>query len=134
MPYRAILLIAVLVSPLLADDQVTVLRNRRYKQVGDKALTLDLYLPASDKPTPLVVWIHGGGWRAGNKNRCPITWLNDHGFAVASINYRLTDVAIFPAQIHDCKTAIRALRTKAEKYNLDPNHIAVAGSSAGGHL
>lgn len=122
------------IIPARADENVTVLRNRRYKQVGDTALLLDLYLPRSAKPTPLVVWIHGGGWRAGSKNHCPITWMTDHGYAVASIGYRLSDQAIFPAQIHDCKSAVRALRAKADKYNINPDKIAVAGSSAGGHL
>lgn len=96
---------------------------------------LDLYvLKNRDKPMPLVVWIHGGAWLGGDKRPCPMTPLLYDGFAVASINYRFSNMAIFPAQIHDCKAAIRWLRANAAKYNIDPNHIGVAGASAGGHL
>lgn len=98
---------------------------------------LDLYLPAGPGgPWPLIVWIHGGGWQAGDKstagNRAGP--LLDLGFAVAGINYRLSQHATFPAQIHDCKGALRWLRAHAHDYNLDPSRIGVWGSSAGGHL
>ena len=106
-----------------------------YARVGDNPLLLDLHRPpSSDKPLPVVVWIHGGGWRAGSKDRCPARFLVHHGFAVASVNYRLTKEAIFPAQIHDCKAAVRWLRANAGKYGLDPKRIGAWGSSAGGHL
>ena len=108
--------------------------NLEYAKVGDVALHLDLYLPDAEKSAPLVVWIHGGGWRKGSKDRCPFVWLNDHGYAVASVQYRLTDKASFPAQIHDCKGAIRWLRANAEHYGYDAEKIGVAGISAGGHL
>jgi acetyl esterase/lipase len=97
-------------------------------------LKLDLYLPAKPKGSGLVVWIHGGGWRNGTKEKCFITWLPEHGYAVASISYRLSSVAKFPAQLHDCKGAVRWLRTNAPKYGYDPKKIFVAGASAGGHL
>jgi acetyl esterase/lipase len=106
-----------------------------YARVGDRPLLLDLHRPPeADKPLPVVVWIHGGGWRAGSKDRCPARFLVEHGFAVASVNYRLTQQAIFPAQIHDCKAAIRWLRANAKRYGLDPKRIGAWGSSAGGHL
>ncbi len=109
--------------------------NLEYARVVDKPLLLDLHRPAvSDKPLPVVIWIHGGGWRAGSKDRCPARFLVNHGFAVASVNYRLTKEAIFPAQIHDCKAAVRWLRANAGKYGLDPKRIGAWGSSAGGHL
>jgi acetyl esterase/lipase len=96
---------------------------------------LDLYVPKNaDKPLPLVVWIHGGAWKAGDKRPTPAVRLLDNGFAVASIHYRFTTTAKFPAQIHDCKAAIRFLRASAGKYNIDPNHIGVWGAAAGGHL
>jgi acetyl esterase/lipase len=98
---------------------------------------LDLYLPTKDdqsKQPPLVVWIHGGGWRAGSKNKPPILKITQQGYALASISYRFSDKAIFPAQIHDCKAAIRWLRANAERFGYDSQSIAVAGSSAGGHL
>lgn len=97
--------------------------------------SLDLYVPKDAKaPLPLVVWIHGGAWMAGDKNWNPATPLLNEGFAVASINYRLSQIATFPAQIHDCKAAIRYLRANADTYHIDPNSIGVWGASAGGHL
>lgn len=97
---------------------------------------LDLYIPDSDKPVPCLVWIHGGAWLAGSKDGLAqeIDTLLYHGFAIASIGYRLSSESIFPAQIHDCKTAIRFLKENGSKYNIDSTRIAVAGSSAGGHL
>ena len=112
----------------------TEIRDLAYAQ-DSAAQKLDLYLPAkADGKLPLVVWIHGGGWSAGDKRGGPWTPLLEKGYAVASINYRLTGEAIFPAQIHDCKAAVRFLRANAAKYKLDPDHIGVWGSSAGGHL
>jgi acetyl esterase/lipase len=100
--------------------------------VGNK---LDLYLPEkADGPLPLVIWIHGGGWLAGNKDDVPGLGMLKLGYAQASINYRLSQEAIYPAQIEDCKAAVRFLRANAKKYNLDPDHIGVFGASAGGHL
>ena len=97
---------------------------------------LDLYIPESDGPMPCLVWVHGGAWRVGSKDGLPrnVDMLLDHGYIVASIGYRLSGEAIFPAQIFDCKAAIRFLKTNAIDYGIDPEKIAVAGSSAGGHL
>jgi acetyl esterase/lipase len=100
-------------------------------------LLLDLYLPKTqpDQPAPnLIVWVHGGAWRSGSKNKTPLTPLLDHGYAIASIDYRLSPVAPFPAQIHDIKAAIRFLRAKQKQYGYNAQRIAIAGSSAGGHL
>jgi acetyl esterase/lipase len=105
-----------------------------YAEVSGQKLSLDLLLPQQVKNAPLLVWIHGGGWRKGNKDGCPLRWLADEGYAVASINYRLTDVACFPAQIFDCKAAIRWLRANATKYGYNAERIGVGGGSAGGHL
>jgi len=106
-----------------------------YGGEGKKSQMLDLYLPADAKtPLPVIVWIHGGAWRGGNKEGCPALRFLRQGYAAASINYRLSQEAVFPAQIEDCKGAIRWLRANAGKYNLDPNRIGVWGSSAGGHL
>lgn len=110
-------------------------RDLEYVPGGHARNKLDLYLPAkADHPLPVIVWIHGGAWLGGSKERCPATWFTTRGFAAASINYRLSQHAVFPAQIEDCKAAIRWLRANAKKYNLDPNHIGVWGASAGGHL
>lgn len=95
---------------------------------------LDLYLPPGAGRRPLIVWVHGGAWLAGSKDGTPALPLLKDGFAVASINYRLSQHARFPAQIEDCKAAIRWLRAHAAEYGFDPDRIGVWGSSAGGHL
>jgi len=99
-------------------------------------LLLDLVVPAGSGPWPLVVWVHGGGWANGSRLPIPgaVTRLLPRGYAVASIDYRLSGQAVWPAQIQDCKAAIRFLRANAGTYGLDPNRIGVMGSSAGGHL
>jgi acetyl esterase/lipase len=103
---------------------------------GDGAQKLDLYLPekAADKPLPLVVHIHGGGWVGGSKYPCAVAPMVLRGYAVASVEYRFSQKAIFPAQIQDCQAAIRWLRAHAKEYNLDAEHVGVVGGSAGGHL
>lgn len=109
--------------------------NLRYGPHEERNI-LDLYVPkAGEKPYPLVIWIHGGGWRNGSKESArPALPLLGEGFAVATINYRLSGHAVFPAQIEDCKAAIRFLRANSAKYGLDPDRFGVMGSSAGGHL
>ena len=121
---------------LEAEKKLTYL-NVEYVPGGHERQKLDIYLPEKEKytkPVPIVVWIHGGAWLAGSKENCRSRVFLKDGFAAASINYRLSQHAIFPAQIEDCKAAIRYLRANAKKYNIDPNHIGVWGSSAGGHL
>lgn len=121
-------------QPALPRD-TKILRDLEYVAGGHERQKLDLYLPAKmESPQPLIVWIHGGAWRAGNKNGCPAKRFVSDGVAVASLNYRLSQHAQFPAQIHDCKAAIRWLRANAEKYGFDGKRIGVWGSSAGGHL
>lgn len=116
-------------------DQFTVVRDAEYVTDGHERHKLDLYVPKSgDASKPLVVFIHGGGWQNGSKNINQLRPLLSEGFACAAINYRLSGHATFPAQIHDCKAAIRWLRTNAEKYGYDGSKIGVWGSSAGGHL
>lgn len=109
-------------------------KNLQYAAGTNKAQTLDLYVPQSDKPLPVVVWIHGGAWSSGSKDMCASLALVGMGYAAASVEYRLSQEAKFPAQINDCKAAIRFLRANAAKYNIDPNRIGVWGASAGGHL
>ena len=115
-----------------------LLRDVVFGQGGGRDLTMHIVLPKnkSDKPLPVYVWIHGGGWQGGKKDGGlgKVIPLVRSGFVGATIEYRLTGEAAFPAQIEDCKCAIRYLRAHAEKYNLDVNRIAVGGSSAGGHL
>lgn len=110
-------------------------KDLEFQQIGERSQLLDLYRPKEiDQPVPVVMWVHGGGWKNGSKDRCPAAWLTEHGFAVVSINYRLTDEAQWPAQIDDCRAAVRWIRQNAEGYRLDGNHIAAWGGSAGGHL
>jgi len=136
---------AVLVTqiwqPVMARRQPTEVANAAiqrdlvYKRVNGAVLTLDLYCPEKvSGPLPVIVWIHTGGWSRGRKERCPAAALVQDGYAVASIDYRLTTTAPFPAQIEDCKAAVRWLRANASTYHLDPDHIGAWGHSAGGHL
>ena len=106
-----------------------------YAKVDGHILLLDLYLPSDRiRPAPLVVFVHGGAWRSGSKQRMPLTGLVRNGLAVASVDYRLSPVARFPAQIHDLKAAIRFLRAKRQDYGYNARRVAIAGTSAGGHL
>ena len=118
-------------------EAASVQRNLEYVPDGHPRQVLDFYTPETpaSEPPPLVVWIHGGGWRAGSKDRPRgVRRLLREGFAVASLNYRLSQHATFPAQAHDCKAALRFLRKNAKRLGFDPNRIGVWGASAGGHL
>lgn len=119
-----------------ADDKVRTTLNLVYAQVGERKLHVDLYVPPKsvNANPPLVVWIHGGGWRAGNKRPCPAVYLMLRGYAVASVEYRFSQEAIYPAQAHDVKAAIRYLRGTAGEHGYDATRIGVMGASAGGHL
>ena len=125
-------------SQLMKHSQPADIRIERdlpYVSEGDPLQKLDLYLPKTPgERRPLVVFIHGGAWRAGSKDNNPAVFLIRSGYVAASIGYRLTPKAIFPAQIEDCKSAIRWLRAHAAEYGIDPQHIGVWGASAGGHL
>jgi acetyl esterase/lipase len=102
------------------------------------AQQLDIYLPdEGDGPFPVILNIHGGGWIGGDKAYKQVLSMLEgleRGYAVVAINYRLSGEAIWPAQINDCKAAIRWVRANADQYKLDPDKIAAWGSSAGGHL
>jgi acetyl esterase/lipase len=114
------------------------LANIDYAATGQSRQCLDLYLPQTkpEKPLPLLIYIHGGGWEGGSKDQAGalFAFLQGGQFAGASIGYRLTDQASWPAQIHDCKAAIRWLRAHAAEYGYDAERMAVYGISAGGHL
>lgn len=101
----------------------------------DPAQRLDLYQPPPGPGSaPVVVFLHGGGWAHGDKSPCPAAALTEFGFAVASVNYRLSPTAPFPAQLDDVRSAVRWLRAHATEHNLDPARLGVWGISAGAHL
>ncbi len=102
---------------------------------------LDIYLPSQAKgKLPMVIWVHGGGWMTNDKfadmgyMKQTVKGFLDKGYALASIDYRFSTTAPFPAQLQDCNQAIEFLYQNAAKYNLDREKIALAGFSAGGHL
>lgn len=119
--------------PKEVPEDAKVLRNLAYVENGHAQQKLDLYLPAQPKG-PLLVWIHGGGWIGGTKDKPPGLALVKNGVAVASVEYRFSQHAIFPAQIEDCKAAIRWLRAHAKEYGYRDDMVAGWGASAGGHL
>jgi acetyl esterase/lipase len=134
--------LVLLASPTLtrADDAKPAVRVHRglvYGKGGDKDLKLDLAMPTNGAgPFPAVVCIHGGGWRAGKRQDLSklVEFLAGKGYVALTVSYRLTDKARFPAQIEDCKAAVRWLRANAKKYKVNPDRVGAVGFSAGGHL
>jgi len=117
-----------------APDGATAHRDLAYVANGHERQRLDLYVPDDGEHLPLIIWVHGGAFRAGSKeDRVPLDYV-EAGYAVASIGYRLSQHAIFPAQIEDVKAAVRWLRANAATYRLDPDRFGAWGVSAGGHL
>ncbi len=120
-------------------DSLHVIRDINYAGTENPRQSLDLYLPKAEPESlrPLIVFIHGGGWRGGQKES---GWgklrpfVQSGKYAGASIGYRLTDESQWPGQIHDCKAAIRWLRVHADEHGYDADKMAVWGTSAGGHL
>ena len=107
-----------------------------YGTGSGRQLHLDILRPetASRELRPAIVWVHGGGWREGDRADAPNGPLAERGFVTASISYRFSDEATFPAQIHDVKAAIRFLRANAGRWSIDSERIGIWGHSAGGHL
>jgi len=128
-----LILVALPVGLRAASEPVR--RDIEYARVGGHSLKLDFH-PArqNTNPAPLLIYIHGGAWRSGSKDNPPIAAMTERGFALASVDYRLTPVAPFPANAHDIKAAIRFLRSKAAELGCDPKRFVIVGSSAGGHL
>lgn len=115
---------------------VRVIADLVYTTRDTGALLLDLYQPVVKHPVPVIIWLHGGGWFTGDRSLGPdlSQIAAQTGCAVASIEYRLSGQALFPAQLHDVRTAVRFLRHDARLYDLDAQFIGVWGASAGGHL
>ena len=132
-------------TPIVTPSGVIIngvkkIRNLDYAGTNNIRQKLDLYMPVDYAGrSPVIVWAHGGAWRYGSKEspltpQLVSTMTSEKGYAIASINYRLTPEAVFPAQIHDVKAAIRWLRAHADEFNLDPENIGAIGSSGGGTL
>jgi len=123
---------------LVIPADVELIKDVEYGKGGDVSLTLDILRPKIQPkdPMPVVIFVHGGGFMSGSKQNGVrhLIPLAQRGYFCATINYRLTDVAIFPAQIEDCKCAVRWARAHAREYNADPKRIGAWGGSAGGTL
>jgi len=132
--YRgALLLVWLLAVPLTVLGQSpTKNEDVVYASVDGKELLLDIYMPTGVTQPPLVVWIHGGQWRRGSKDNPPSFFVNS-GFALASLEFRQSTEARFPAAIHDIKAGIRFLRANAHRYGYSADRIAIAGVSSGAH-
>lgn len=129
------------------DTKLKLLRKRNkfkfekhggivYRQTETYKLKCDIYQPKGDGPFPVIVAMHGGAWRSGTKFvMLRHAWLAaQHGYVVMAINYRHAPEHKFPAQVHDCKSAVRWIKANAKKYNVDLNRVGAFGYSAGGHL
>lgn len=121
------------VLALKAEERLTM-TDIEYARVQEKPLLLDLYKASSQQTGPLIIYIHGGAWRSGSKKEMPLKDLLTNGCPIASVEYRLSTEARFPAPVHDIKAAIRFLRARQSEFNINASKIVVAGSSAGGHL
>ena len=116
-----------------AADAARHVTDLVYARVNGKSLGLDLHLPAGIPHPPLLVFVHGGAWTTGSKAQYP-TFLMERGFAVASLDFRSSNEAPFPADVFDIKAGIRYLRAKAALYGYRTDRIAIVGASSGGHL
>ena len=114
------------------------LRNLDYAGQDNPRQKLDLYLPEkpTEKPLPLIIYIHGGGWEGGDKSDTALLFelIKSGGYGGASIGYRFTQEQKWPAQIHDVKAALRWLKAHAKDHGIDADKIGLTGISAGGHL
>lgn len=126
-------LLFVLCSGGVFSQTTPTFKDVVYATADGKDLKLDIYLPAGVTAPVLLVWVHGGAWRNGSKEGVPKVFV-ENGIATASLDFRQSTEARFPAQIHDIKAAIRFLRAKASEYKYNADRIAIAGSSSGGHL
>ena len=133
---RSLSLLASLLcgSAALAEPSLLRTNDIEYARVDGQPLLLDLYRVDSVSAAPLLIWVHGGRWEVGSKEQMPLTALVEHGFALASLDFRPASAARFPGQIHDLKAAIRFLRAQADRYGYSATRIAILGASSGAHL
>ncbi len=118
------------------DPEIEDIHSLEIAKINGRALHLEISFPKKrpEKPMPAILWIHGGGWKSGSYLQNRARNYAKHGYFTASVEYRFSDEAIWPAQIEDCKQAVRWVRAHASTYHIDPDKIGVWGSSAGGHL
>jgi acetyl esterase/lipase len=148
-PYLLLILIGAGLAPLLEAAEERTLQDVVYGHASGQDLKLDAYLSERAGPSPVLIFIHGGGWLEGDKNpsvRIPGQKIEsaildfikaamlDMGISVVSINYRLATAAVYPAQVDDVTRAVQFVRHQAKQWRLNPERIAVMGPSAGGHL
>jgi acetyl esterase/lipase len=133
----AIIALVLLVATQCSNSEIVIARNLIYGKGADTELKLDLAMPKIGVgPFPAIVFLHGEGWRAGNRQQMNhfIEGMARLGYVAITVEYRLVPTARFPAQVEDCKAAVRWLRANAEKYRVRSDRIGVVGFSAGGHL
>lgn len=119
----------------LAGPHETITRNLVYARHGGKDLHLDLYVPKAARPAPVVVWLHGGAWKYGDKSFViRVRRLTEAGFAVASVQYRRSWESPWPAQHEDCQAALRWLRANGAAHGIDGLRMGLCGDSSGGHI
>ncbi|MDI1311079.1 alpha/beta hydrolase [Prosthecobacter sp.] len=112
-----------------------IYRDVEFAAPGGRRLCMDLYVPKTAKPAPVVLWMFGGGWRFGSKGyHVNVRDLTSVGIAVASIQYRLSQDAVYPAQLEDCCAAAEWLRVNGARYGIDATRMGASGESSGGHL
>lgn len=112
-----------------------VVRNVTFARPNNHPLRMDIYVPKTPTPPPVVVWIFGGSWKFGSKAyHVNLRDLTRSGIAVAAIEYRLSGTAIYPAQLQDCQAAVDWLRAHGAEMGIDPKRIGISGESSGGHL
>jgi acetyl esterase/lipase len=129
-----LLMLSCVPSRAVETNTQAILRNIVFAQTGTQALQLDVHLPLRKPRTPLIIWVHGGAWRAGSREEMPLGKLVEAGYAVACADYRLSTQAKFPAQVHDLKAAVRFLRGQDGPWGEAARKIVMAGDSAGAHL
>jgi acetyl esterase/lipase len=118
---------------LFSQNDTIVTKDIEYARSADRKLLLDIYKPKTSSNPYLIVWVHGGAWRSGSKANPPLGLLG-FGYALASLDFHLSEEAPYPSMIHDIKAAIRYLRANAKKYGYRSDKIVIWGSSSGGHL
>lgn len=130
---------SIRIASAAVPGDVTVVADQVYAQYDTRCLKLDMYLPAganAKQDVPVVVFVHGGGWRSGFRSEfAPMAVrMARNGYAAVTVSYRLAGEALYPAAVQDVRAAVRWVRENAGKYGLDPQRIALAGGSAGGQI